>query len=111
MTSLCQVGDLGDSRYLACTQHRGDLQDQEEEEQPGLGLHHLSPRLCGEHDGSWVKVLHNVRSSLERGPLGSVSDPVTCKETKLARFHVSESPLMASAELLLDLSRVEECTE
>lgn len=110
MTSLCQVGDLGDSRYLACTQHRGALQDQEEEH-PGLGPHHLSLRLCGEHDGSWVRVLHKVRSSLVRGPLGSVSDPVTCKETKLAKFHVSESPLMASAELFLDLLRVEKCTE
>lgn len=30
---------------------------------------------------------------------------MTCKETKLVRFHISESLLMVQAEILLDLSR------
>lgn len=94
MTSLWQGGDSGDSKYLACTQHRGELQDQEEEH-PGLGPHHLSPRPHGERDKRWLRVLQRVESSLECGTLGSLSDPMAYKETKFIRSHISKSPLMA----------------
>lgn len=44
---------------------------------------------------------------MECSLLGSFSDPMTYKITKLVGFHISESPLMAAAELFRDLSRVD----
>jgi hypothetical protein len=63
--------------------------------------------------GMWQETGKGVSQSqlVSRTFPGSFLDPVTCKEAKFVRSHISKSLLMAQAEIFLDLSRIEGWTE